>query len=279
MTTPHDGANMALSNTQDFSDNAMLELFRAEVESHTQTLNEGLLALEKEPGQLRVIESLMRAAHSIKGAARIVGIEDGVRVAHVMEDCLVAAQNGQVALTSEAIDILLRGVDAIVRIANPDQAAPSAADLDRLLQDVGAIRQGKPRSAKKPLPSAEPIPVSASPPTPPARPDITFVSDGARRTLCLPGNLDAGAAERLRPILVEQLDAGARDFRLDLAAVHDVDVEGLALLSAFGTMAREQNPQANLELTHVGQDVAALCQLTGLATLYRLSATGSGITQ
>ena len=41
MTTPHDGANMALSNTQDFSDNAMLELFRAEVESHTQTLNEG----------------------------------------------------------------------------------------------------------------------------------------------------------------------------------------------------------------------------------------------
>ena len=36
----------------------------------------------------------MRAAHSLKGAARIVGLTVGVRVAHAMEDCFVAAQQG-----------------------------------------------------------------------------------------------------------------------------------------------------------------------------------------
>jgi len=35
----------------------------------------------------------MRAAHSLKGAARIVDLADGVRVAHAMEDCFVAAQH------------------------------------------------------------------------------------------------------------------------------------------------------------------------------------------
>ena len=36
----------------------------------------------------------MRAAHSIKGAARVVGVDPAVSVAHVMEDCFVAAQKG-----------------------------------------------------------------------------------------------------------------------------------------------------------------------------------------
>ena len=36
----------------------------------------------------------MRAAHSLKGAARIVGLDAGVGVAHAMEDCFVAAQTG-----------------------------------------------------------------------------------------------------------------------------------------------------------------------------------------
>ena len=40
----------------------------------------------------------MRAAHSIKGACRIVSIDLGVRLSHVMEDALVAAQRGKIRL-------------------------------------------------------------------------------------------------------------------------------------------------------------------------------------
>ena len=96
-------------------DPALLDLFRAEIDTHLPALSEGLLALEKDPNQPKRLEALMRAAHSIKGAARIVGVEAAVQVAHAMEDCFVAAQKGAIALTSDAVDVLLGGVDALQR--------------------------------------------------------------------------------------------------------------------------------------------------------------------
>ncbi|HEX4797124.1 MAG TPA: Hpt domain-containing protein, partial [Humisphaera sp.] len=74
---------------------AMLELFQAEMDTHIPVLNEGLLALEKNQAGGREIEGMMRAAHSIKGAAKIVGIEPAVRVAHAMEDCFTAAKESR----------------------------------------------------------------------------------------------------------------------------------------------------------------------------------------
>jgi two-component system sensor histidine kinase and response regulator WspE len=97
------------------ADPAMLDLFQAEVETHVAVLNDGLLALENNPGATDQLEALMRAAHSIKGGARIVGLDAAVKVAHAMEDCFVAAQKGVVSLGSEQIDILLRIVDILIQ--------------------------------------------------------------------------------------------------------------------------------------------------------------------
>ena len=80
--------------SDDLSGFSMMELFRMEAESHTATLSAGLVALEGASAAPEVIEPLMRAAHSLKGAARIVGLDAAVRVAHAMEDCFVAAQKG-----------------------------------------------------------------------------------------------------------------------------------------------------------------------------------------
>ena len=96
-----------------FSDPDLLDLFQTETQGHVAVLNDGLLALENNPGETDELESLMRAAHSIKGGARIVGMDAAVRVAHVMEDCFVAAQKGAITLGSEQIDLLLKGVDII----------------------------------------------------------------------------------------------------------------------------------------------------------------------
>jgi two-component system sensor histidine kinase and response regulator WspE len=81
--------------SDDLSGFSLLELFRMEAESHTATLSTGLVALEGASATSAVIEPLMRAAHSLKGAARIVGLDAAVRVAHAMEDAFVAAQKGQ----------------------------------------------------------------------------------------------------------------------------------------------------------------------------------------
>jgi len=110
-------------------DASLLELFSLEAEAQTQVLSAGLLALERDPTQADQLESCMRAAHSLKGAARIVGVDAGVSVSHVMEDCLVSAQEGRLLLRPEHIDALLQGTDLLMRIATPNNN-PEAADIE-----------------------------------------------------------------------------------------------------------------------------------------------------
>ncbi len=93
-----------VSNLGAFS---MWDLFRGEVESQMRVFTDGLLALESGGSAKEHLASTMRAAHSIKGAARIVHLDVAVTLAHSMEDCLVAAQEGALTLDPAAIDVLL----------------------------------------------------------------------------------------------------------------------------------------------------------------------------
>src|SRR5262245_54711982 len=132
-------------------DPAMLELFQAEMDTHIPVLNEGLLALEKGQAGAREIEAMMRAAHSIKGAARIVGIEPAVRVSHVMEDCFTAAKDKRITLSSDCVDVLLEGVDALQRICTPLAGTPLAeSELQPLLDRLVALKSGQPAARAAP---------------------------------------------------------------------------------------------------------------------------------
>ena len=57
--------------TEDLSGFSMLELFRLEAESQTSVLSSGVLAIEELERSPQTVEAMMRAAHSLKGAARI----------------------------------------------------------------------------------------------------------------------------------------------------------------------------------------------------------------
>jgi two-component system sensor histidine kinase and response regulator WspE len=108
------------------SDLSMAELFRMEVETQAVTMINGLLALEREADPAPQLRELMRAAHSLKGAARIVGRNVAVRVSHAMEDCLVAVQAQKRPPSHEVIDTLLQAVDFLSSIAQvPEQALES----------------------------------------------------------------------------------------------------------------------------------------------------------
>lgn len=108
--------------SDDFSDFSLLQLFRVEAENQAEVLTAGLLELERTPTAAEPLESCMRAAHSLKGAARIVDQNAGVRVAHAMEDCFVAAQRGELILTAAHVDALLNGTDLLLRIAQTPEA-------------------------------------------------------------------------------------------------------------------------------------------------------------
>ncbi|MBD2314009.1 hybrid sensor histidine kinase/response regulator [Desertifilum sp. FACHB-1129] len=119
----------------DLSGFSMLDLFRMEIEAQTAILNENLVVLEERLNAsegaiappMSLLELLMRAAHSIKGAARIVQVEQAVQVAHCMEDYFVAAQQQTLQLDSQHIDSLLQGVDLLQRIAQSCSDSPGDA--------------------------------------------------------------------------------------------------------------------------------------------------------
>ncbi len=149
------------------SDPTMLDLFQTEVETHVAILNDGLLALENNPGATDQLEALMRAAHSIKGGARVVGLDVAVRVAHVMEDCFVAAQKGEVSLGSDQIDILLQIVDILTQLAQSlneretDWLGQHREEIDRLVGAISAIIAGETAISVSPVdvtPSKEAAP-------------------------------------------------------------------------------------------------------------------------
>ena len=145
----------------------MLELFRVEAESQAALMTSGLLELERGAAAPDQLETLMRAAHSLKGAARIVNLQLAVTIAHAMEDCFVAAQKGKLALGQTQIDALFRGVDLLLHISKRNEddisqwEAEHAAEIQQLLealklliaQEKPAI--GSPAGPAKPLISAE----------------------------------------------------------------------------------------------------------------------------
>ncbi|MCS6866557.1 MAG: hybrid sensor histidine kinase/response regulator [Gemmataceae bacterium] len=160
-------------------DDAMFELFREEVRAHADTLAAGLITLDPHSPDPALLESLMRAAHSIKGAARIVGIDAAVRLAHVMEDALVAAQAGSIRLTAEDIDDLLQGTDRLAQLATltsqtvAQWETDNAAAVEQLEPRFRAMAQGTQRTpASSPTPSVSPQSPPSSSPTPP-RPSET----------------------------------------------------------------------------------------------------------
>lgn len=124
------------------SDPAMLDLFKQEVESHTETLTKCLLDFEKTSDDPAITEQLMRSAHSIKGAARMVGIEQVVNISHIMEDCFVAAQKNKINLTPSCIDVLLKSVDIISDISENKNDNISDNDINSLISDLENIKSG-----------------------------------------------------------------------------------------------------------------------------------------
>lgn len=142
-------------------DASLLELFHLEAEVQTQVLGAGLLLLERNPTQADQLEACMRAAHSLKGAARIVGVEVGVRVAHVMEDCLVGAQEGRLQLSPEHIDALLLGSDLLLRIAAPDVTV-EPEEVDALLARLQGQAGAAPAPIGQVVAPAQPEPPLAS---------------------------------------------------------------------------------------------------------------------
>ncbi|WP_018926683.1 hybrid sensor histidine kinase/response regulator [Pseudomonas umsongensis] len=224
-------------------DASLLELFSLEAEAQTLVLSAGLLALERDPTQADYLESCMRAAHSLKGAARIVGVDAGVSVAHVMEDYLVSAQEGRLYLRPEHIDALLQGTDLLMRIATPNNA-PAAADIDAYVVLMGRLLE---HMATVPiaLPMAEP---QLEPSTPRVEPPVRAAETPVETLIETPQAEPAEPASKTR----RATDTGERVLRVTAERLNSLlDLSSKSLVETqrlkphLATMQRLKRMQSN----------------------------------
>ena len=105
-------------------DPELLATFRAEVEERLASLQAGLLQLETHPSPRQLVTLLFRDAHTVKGSARMLGLEGVLHVAHTMEDLLGALRDGRFVVRRDHVDLLLAACDGIQR------ALPGEGSLD-----------------------------------------------------------------------------------------------------------------------------------------------------
>jgi len=159
-------------------DSEMFSLFQIELQNSLQAIGNGLLEIEDNPEDSSLLEAMMRAAHSIKGAARMIGIEAVVKLSHSMEDVFVAAQNNKIFLSKNSIDQLFFCVDILKKLEDKssievkDWSTENTENVHQYIHVLTIIQSGanapapapkiittdaQPESDKKPKPIAENI--------------------------------------------------------------------------------------------------------------------------
>jgi len=88
-------------------------MFFAESEEYLMILNDNILKLENDPENMEVLNSLFRAAHSLKGMAATMRFNNLTELTHKMENMLDQIRNHKMKVNTEIIDLLFAGIDFI----------------------------------------------------------------------------------------------------------------------------------------------------------------------
>jgi two-component system, chemotaxis family, sensor kinase CheA len=137
-----------------------LEIFIEETKEHLQSLNEHLLILEREPENEGTINEIFRAAHSLKGMAGTMGYKRMQRLTHDMENVFSEIRNGKMKVTSELVDVLFKGLDALETYLSNIQSDATEGEDDNediisALNNILNAGLGKPAAEKAPEAKAE----------------------------------------------------------------------------------------------------------------------------
>ncbi len=92
-------------------DNEMIEIFMEEAGDILMQLEDDLLNLEKDPGNLEIINSVFRAMHTIKGSAGLTGLMFISDFAHVLEDILDDLRKESLEIPESHMMVFLDSLD------------------------------------------------------------------------------------------------------------------------------------------------------------------------
>lgn len=100
--------------TLNLADDAeLLHEFHGESLELLQNIERGVLVLEENPTDTETINSIFRAFHTFKGGAGFLHLKALQDLAHELESVLDAARQSKLLITSDTIDLILAGADAL----------------------------------------------------------------------------------------------------------------------------------------------------------------------
>jgi two-component system chemotaxis sensor kinase CheA len=113
-----------------------LRYFRVEARELLEQLGQGVLDLEKERHIPDVVARLLRLAHTLKGAARVVRRPEIAERAHAIEDVLTTVRESGAPIARERVDSLLTLLDDIgAHVATLTQAAGAGVESSNVATD------------------------------------------------------------------------------------------------------------------------------------------------
>lgn len=107
-------------------DPALIEIFKVELENQSGRLSNALLLLEQEGPNDETFDTMLRAIHSIKGAASIINLAKLTAFSHVFEDVLIAAKKRRIVLDEEIFNNLFGILDFFLILSKQSNATLKA---------------------------------------------------------------------------------------------------------------------------------------------------------
>jgi len=119
---------------------------------HINAIDQGLLKLEKKGLSSDVFKTISRNAHSLKGAAMTMGVDEMADLCHSMEDLIREIQEGRTAPEPEVFDVLFKANDTNNAILESIAASSTVSvDISAILNRIqGMMSSGEDMPAKSP---------------------------------------------------------------------------------------------------------------------------------
>ena len=119
----------------DATQKSQLDTFVWESREHLDLLEPALLRLQQEPQNSELINSIFRAAHSIKGGAGFFGLTHIQELSHGMENLMTRVREGEAPVTPALLDLLLACLD-VLRVMIDDPASSEQVDISRVMDRI-----------------------------------------------------------------------------------------------------------------------------------------------
>ena len=159
----------------------LLEDFLVESFELIEQIDHDLVELESNPDDLELLNRIFRVAHTVKGSSSFLNFDTLTKLTHHMEDVLNKARHGELKITADVMDVVLKSVDMmkglLVSIRDNGNDSSSGIDISQICLQLTAISEGQshasatPAAAPEPAPAPEPVTPAAADIPPSAIPD------------------------------------------------------------------------------------------------------------